>query len=76
MHEYTICTVADEEIYRKQCKSIEKRFNIKPENVLEDVDGSLISVYHYDDKEILVINDEDIGIVQVKSEIELKQFFK
>ena len=50
--------------------------NIKPENVLEDVDGSLISVYHYDDKEILVINDEDIGIVQVKSEIELKQFFK
>jgi hypothetical protein len=76
MHEYTICTVADEEIYRKQCKAIEKRFNIKPENVLEDVDGSLISVYHYDDKEILVINDEDIGIVQVKSEIELKQFFK
>lgn len=39
MHEYTICTVADEEIYRKQCKAIEKRFNIKPENVLEDVDG-------------------------------------
>ena len=76
MHEYTICTVADEEIYRKQCQAIEKRFNIKPENVLEDVDGSLISVYHYDDKEILVINDEDTGIVQVKSEIELKQFFK
>ena len=43
---------------------------------MEDVDGSLISGYHYDDKEILVINDEDTGIVQVKSEIELKQFFK
>lgn len=76
MHEYTICTVADKEIYRKQCKAIEKRFNIKSEKELEDVDGSLISVYRYDDKEILVINDEDTGIVQVKSEIELKQFFK
>lgn len=76
MHEYTICTVADEEIYKIQCKAIEKRFNIKPEKVLEDVDGTSISVYRYDDKEILVINDEYTGIVQVKSEIELKQFFK
>lgn len=76
MHEYTICTVADEEIYKKQCKAIEKRFNLKPEKILEDVDGSLISVYRYHDKEILVINDEDTGIVQVKSEIELKQFIK
>lgn len=75
-HIYTICTVADQNIYDRQCKAIENRLNIKPSEKLTDVDGSDIRIYYYNGKKIKIINDITENGVYVYSEIELRQFFR
>ena len=77
MQEYNVCTIADEDIFRRQCKAIEK--NIKPlkkEELLTDVDGTLIQKYYYGDSVIIVFCDVEADGVYVKSDIELKTFFR
>lgn len=76
-YDYNICTNADEKIFQKQCKALEKHIpNIKKGELLEDVDGSKTQFYCKDEKKIAVKNSFYIGAVFVESEISLEQFFK
>lgn len=77
MFEYVICNQASKEIFDKQCEALEKNItNIKKGGLIQDVDSSLLQYYYYDEKRIIVYNDEDIGAVFVKSEIDLLPFFR
>jgi len=77
MFEYTICTEPDEDIFYRQCKALEKRFpEMQKEELLEDVDGTLIQEYIHPKGEITVKNDYYIGIVSVDSEFDLRPYFK
>lgn len=76
-YDYNICTVADEEIFRKQCIALEKNIpNLQKEQLLEDVDGSQTQIYTLNSKEVTVHNSYYIGAVYVQSEVELTQYFK
>lgn len=77
MYEYNICNVYDKEIFKKQCKAIEKHIpNLTKENLLDDVDGSQIQIYFINgSSKIKVINDKTFGI-EVHSEEELEHYFK
>ncbi len=76
MYEYGICSVADEKIYKKQCKALEKNItNLEKKEELIDVDGSKIMIYQRDGKEVQVFLDYTLSDVHIKSEIELSQFF-
>ena len=54
----------------KKYKEIDKK------DLLEDVDGSKIQVYYYNNKNIKVINSYYENELFVESEIELEKFFK
>lgn len=76
MYEYIICNQADEEIFRKQCAALEKRLTgIKKTQFLHDVDDSKIQGYILDGKTIHVYNDCYIGVVRIKSQIDLDLYF-
>ena len=76
MFHYNICTVADDDIFDKQCNALETNIpNIKKGELLEDVDGSLTQIYFVGDNKILVHNSNYIDAVYIDSEIELKQYF-
>lgn len=77
MYQYTICSAPDEDIFRRQCKALEKQVaGIAKVKELTDVDGSRICFYERYGAQITVKNDFYIGGVFVDSEIELTQFFK
>lgn len=77
MFHYSVCTVADGDIFEKQCKALETHVpNIQKGEILEDVDGSQTQIYQVGDKRILVHNSYYIDAVYVDSEIELEQYFK
>lgn len=76
MYEYTICNVADQEIFEKQCRALEKAIpKLEKTDRLQDVDGSFIQLYSLDDKKITVHNSKYLDEVYVTSEIELEQYF-
>ena len=77
MFHYSICNIADESVFQKQCKALEKFVpQIRKEELLHDVDGSLTQLYSADGKLISVHNSKYIESVYVDSEIELNQYFK
>lgn len=77
MFQYGICTEPDEDIFYRQCKALEKRFpGMKKEELLEDVDGTLIQGYIHPAGEITVRNDFYVGAVWVESEFDLRPYFK
>lgn len=74
--EYLICNVADENIFSKQCEAIEKNIkNLLKHKLLEDVDGSKIQLYTYDDKEVKVVNDFYTNEVRVESTEDIRIYF-
>ncbi len=77
MYRYMICDTPNEEIFYKQCDALEKNIKeIDKKDLLEDVDGSKIQVYYYNNKNIKVINSYYENELFVESEIELEKFFK
>lgn len=76
MYEYNICNIYDRDIFKKQCKAIEKHIpNLTKGDLLEDVDGSQIQIYIMNNKaKIKVANDKLFG-VEVHSDEELTQYF-
>ena len=75
--EYTICDQPDEELFQKQCAAFEKKFpDIRKENVLEDVDGSLYQTYHHTDGDFIVSNDYNVGCLYVESDFDLIPYFE
>lgn len=73
MFSYNISTSADNEIFLNTCRIIEKQIkNIKKEQDIIDVDGSIIRKYVTSDmKSIKVFNNYDVDAVYVDSEVEL-----
>lgn len=78
MKEYTICNYADKEIFHKQCTALETHVpGIKKAERLHDVDDSIVQFYVVGEHTIEVRNDEYIGYVGVKTDMEnLESFFK
>ena len=75
-YEHIICSPPNRELFYKQCAAIEKHIpNLRKESMLEDVDGSLIQSYYLENEQILVINDEDFGLV-VNTNIDIEPYFK
>ena len=57
MYHYSICTIADEVIFQKQCRALETHLpHLVKDELLEDVDGSLMQRYWLDGKMIRVYN--------------------
>ncbi len=76
-YSHTICTEFDENIFIKQCKTLEKNIpGIVKGKFLHDVDDTKIQFYSIAEKEVKVVNDFDVDAVYVDSDIELTQFFK
>lgn len=76
-YKYNICTIADKEIFDKQCAAFEKHIpDIEKSDLLTDVDGSQTQIYTLHGKKITVHNSYYIGAVYVSSETELMQYFK
>lgn len=76
MYEYNICTRADEDIYRKQCKALEKHIpGLVKGDELTDVDSSKFQEYFLDGKRLTVYNSNYIDAVYIKSEFDLDEFF-
>lgn len=76
MYEYNICNEADEEIFNKQCKALEKHIpNLVKSDLLIDIDGSKTQLYSLNSKEIIVHNSIYIGAVFVESEIDIRKYF-
>ena len=77
MFEYIICTVADEDIFLKQCDALEKYIpKIQKGLLLIDVDNSKIQEYFIDEKRLTVHNSYYLNTVYIKSEIDINIFFK
>lgn len=77
MFDYNICTVADRELFYKQCKAIEEHIpNLNAKELLEDVDGTLIKEYMHPKGKIIVKNDEPVGALYVRSDFDLSPCFR
>lgn len=77
MFSYNICTEADQDVFNKQCRALEKCIpSIMKADLLEDIDGSQTQIYFFKGKKISVHNSIYIDAVYVDSEIELENFFK
>ena len=76
MFEYSICNVADEEIFHKQCESLRKHIpDIQQKKILRDVDNSLICVFNLDGKRLYLCNDKNINAIYINSEFDLEKYF-
>lgn len=77
MYHYSICTIADEVIFQKQCRALETHLpHLVKDELLEDVDGSLTQRYWLDRKTITVHNSNYIDAIYVDSEVELESYFR
>lgn len=76
MYDYNICTVANEEIFAKQCVALEKYIpDIRKGDLLIDVDNSKVQEYFLGSKRLTVHNSNYIGAVYIKSEFDITPFF-
>lgn len=75
--EYEICNVFDTDVFLRQCEALEKHIQgLIVSNDIEDVDGSRVRTYAYNNgKSLEVFNDKDFG-VYIKSEFDIEEYFK
>lgn len=77
MFDYNICTQADRELFLKQCHAIELHVkSLTKDEIVADVDGTLIQKYHHQLGQITVVNDERVGALYVLSDFDLLPFFR
>ncbi len=75
--EYIICNIADEEIFWKQCKALEKFIpNLIKVEFLHDVDDSKIQVYQLNGQQLSVHNSYYLNSVYIKSEFDIDPYFE
>lgn len=73
MFSYTVSKEADNSAFIKACRDLEKAVIIsEKDDILIDVDGTLIQIYYSDGKKIKVVNDYSVDAVYIDSEIDLK----
>ena len=76
MFDYTFCTENSNKKFKEACNIIEKAFpNAKKHTLLVDVDGTTIQTYTQSGKDIDVYDDYDVGVVYIKSEIDIAKCF-
>ena len=76
MFNYTVAKEADNKAFLNACEKIEKEFKpLKKDNVLIDIDGTLIQVYYAENKKIKIFNDYEVDAVYIESEKELGTLF-
>lgn len=76
MFQYNICNQADIELFQKQCVALEKRLpELKADQLLQDVDGSLIQRYTHPKGVVTVRNDMQIDALYVSSDFDLLPYF-
>lgn len=76
-HEYIICNVANEEIFWKQCKALEKYIpNLIKLQLLHDVDDSKVQIYQLNGQELSVHNSYYLNSVYIKSKFDIDSFFE
>ena len=76
MFSYTLAMEIDNQVFLDACNRIEKAFpSAKKEELLIDVDGSLLQDYYINEKRIRIQNDCDVYAVYVDSEIDLNAIF-
>ena len=77
MYHYSICTIAEQVLFQKRYRALETHLpHLVKDELLEDVDGSLMQRYWLDGKMIRVYNSNDIRSVYIDSEVELEPYFK
>lgn len=77
MYKYTICNFADEEIFYRQCRALEKHIpDLKQGRFLDCLDDTLVQYYQHPKGRIEVRNDADVDVVYVDSEFDLHPYFE
>ena len=77
MFEYNICNRADEQLFYRQCRAIEKYIpNLKKGELLNDVDGTLVQKYNHEKGSITVKNDCQVDVLYVDAEFDLTPYFR
>ena len=76
LFEYNICNQADSELFHRQCRALEAHVpGLQADEVLADVDGSLIQIYRSVKGTIKVKSDTQVDAVYVVSEFDLLPYF-
>lgn len=76
MYCYVICDFADDKFFYKQCRALERRIpDLQAEKLLEDVDGTLIQIYHHPKGNIKVWSDVQENGVYIESDFDVLSYF-
>ena len=74
---YLICDAPDKNLFTRQCNALEQHIpDLEKDPILEDVDGSLLQIYHHEFGQIRVSNSHFYGELSVESDFDLLQYFK
>ena len=77
MFRYNICNQTDVVLFHKQCQALEKRIpDLSAEDLLEDVDGTLVQKYKHPAGVIEVRNDAQVDALLVISAFDLLPYFE
>ena len=77
MFDYTVYPDNNPKLFKETCTLIEKEITgLSKENLLIDVDGSTIQVYYYNNLEIKVLDDYEVGAVYIISEYNLDDILR
>ncbi len=77
MYEYIICNSADEEIFYRQCRALEKHIpDLQVGKFLDCLDETLIQYFQHPKGKIEVWNHADTDAVYVDSEFDLLPYFQ
>ena len=75
-YDYTVKTKADIDAFKVLCLKIEAIPEVKKENHIVDVDGSIMEFYSCNNKKIVAYNDYYIGAIYIKSDTDLSNYIK
>lgn len=76
-YDITIWPENSPEQFRKACTKLENAYSeVKKDDLLVDVDGSLIQVYSLHEKEIVIYDDYDFGYVFALSDYDIRDALK
>ena len=76
MFEYNICNQADEDLFRKQCRALEKYLpGLQLVAILDDVDGTKVQKYRNASGTVEVRNDLQVDALYVVSDFDLMPYF-
>ena len=71
-YDYTVSRDNSPRIFKDTCKRLDSFLKgFEKFDLLVDVDGSTIQIYKQEDRKVIVYDDYDIGVVFVKSDVDL-----